>query len=130
MVNPDVPSARERQGDFSECDPASPNFNDTVVGRWTVRCTRQSQHERSVSERYRPSRPDRLGASDRPDSAAQRRALLRYRTAPSLPTYIHEDMFKIDHNFSDKIRAFVRYTQDTDNQDFIPTLWSPANYGR
>ena len=30
VVNQVVPSARERQGDFSECDPASPNFNDTV----------------------------------------------------------------------------------------------------
>ena len=37
-------------------------------------------------------------------------------------------MFKIDQNFSDKIRAFLRYTQDADNQDFVPTLWSPANY--
>ncbi len=32
-------------------------------------------------------------------------------------------------NFGDKIRVFFRYTQDAYTQDFIPTLWSAANYG-
>ncbi len=127
VVNQTVPSARERQGDFSECDPASPNFNDTVSagGLCVV----------PIDPNTNAPFPNDAIAVD-PTAAALLSALIpvpnagvtAYRTAPSLPTYIHEDMFKIDHNFSDKLRAFLRYTQDTDNQDFIPTLWSPANY--
>ena len=127
VVNQTVPSARERQGDFSECDPASPNFNDTVSagGLCVV----------PVDPNTNAPFPNDTVPVD-PTASALLSALIplpnagitSYRSAPSLPTYIHEDMIKIDHNFSDKLRAFVRYTQDTDNQDFIPTLWSSANY--
>ena len=127
VVNQTVPSTRERQGDFSECDPSSPNFNDTVSagGLCVV----------PIDPSTNAPFPNDTVAVDA-TAAALLDALIplpnagvtAYRTAPSLPTYIHEDMFKIDHNFNDKLRAFFRYTQDTDNQDFIPTLWSAANY--
>ena len=127
VVNQTVPSARERQGDFSECDRVSPNFNDTVSagGLCVV----------PVDPNTKAPFPNDTVPVD-PTASALLSALIplpnagitSYRSAPSLPTYIHEDMIKIDHNFSDKLRAFVRYTQDTDNQDFIPTLWSSANY--
>ena len=127
VVNQVVPSAQERQGDFSECDPASSNFDATVSAEGL--CVVPTNP--TTGNPY----PNDVVPID-PTAAALLNALIplpnagktSYRTAPSLPTYIHEDMVKIDHNFSDKVRAFVRYTQDTDNQDFIPTLWSSANY--
>ena len=35
----------------------------------------------------------------------------------------------MDHNFTDKARLFVRYTQDAYKQVFIPTLWTAAQFG-
>jgi hypothetical protein len=127
VVNQVVPSARERQGDFSECDPASPNFNSTVsAGGLCVVPINPNTSAPYANDTVAvdPTAAALLGALIPLPNAG----LTGYRTAPSLPTYIHEDTIKLDHNFSDKLRAFVRYTQDADNQDFIPTLWSPANY--
>ncbi len=128
VINQTVPSQRERQGDFSECDPASPNFNNTVAADGLCVVPIDPNTNAPYANDIVPVDPT---------AATLLNALIPlpnagvtgYRRAPSLSTYIHEDMFKIDHNFSDKLRAFVRYTQDTDNQDFVPTLWSSASYG-
>jgi carboxypeptidase family protein len=128
VINQSVPSTRERQGDFSECDSASPNYNATVSagGLCVV----------PVNPTTGNPYPNDLVPVD-PTASALLNALIplpnagitAYRAAPSLPTNFREDTYKIDHNFNDKVRAFVRYTQDTYNQNFIPTLWSSANYG-
>ena len=132
VVNQVVPSPKERQGDFSECDPASANYDPVVAvplqGGGQL-CTLPINPGTGLAY------PNDVVPID-PTAAALLAALIplpnsgkvAYRTAPSLPTYIHEDMVKIDHNFSEKLRVFARYTQDADNQDFIPTLWSSANY--
>ena len=128
VLNTVVPSLRERQGDFSECDPGSPNFNNTVSVDGL--CAVPSNPTTGLPF------PNDIVPVD-PTAASLLAALVPlpnsgvtgYRSAPSLPTYIHEDMVKIDHNFNDKLRVFARFTHDTDNQDFIPTLWSSASYG-
>jgi hypothetical protein len=127
VINAAVPSSRERQGDFSECDPASSNYNNAVAadGLCVVPV------DPSTNAPY----PNDIVPVD-PTAAALLDALVPspnagvagYRKAPSLATSVREDMVKFDHNFNDKLRIFLRYTQDRDNQDFIPTLWSSANY--
>ena len=120
-----VPTALQRQGNFSECDPSLPGTpeagcvlpidpntglpfpNDTV----TVDPTAKALLD---------------GLIPLPNTNIANNL---YVSSPSLPTQFREDMFKIDHNFNDKIRLFVRYTQDAYEQDFIPTLWSNASYG-
>jgi len=118
VINQFVPSLAERQGNFSECEPADSGCTvPTIPG---------------TNNKY----PNDTVSVD-PTAAALLNALIPlpnfgntgYRAAPSLPTNFREDTFKIDHNFNDKVRAFVRYTQDAYDQNFIPTLWSSANYG-
>ena len=126
IIRNPVPSLKQRDGDFSECDPDSTNFSADVAAGCAV-----------------PINPD-TGAfypNDVVPVDSQAAALLNgliplpntgknlYVSSPSLPTEFREDMFKIDQNFGDKIRVFLRYTQDAYVQDFIPTLWSSANYG-
>ena len=135
VINQLVPSLRQRQGDFSECDANSPNYNPAVAlplpGGGQV-CTLPTVPGSNPPAPY-PN--DKVNVD--PTAAALLNGLIPlpntgpigYRKAPSLPTYIREDMFKIDHNFSDKLLAFVRYTQDADEQDFIPTLWDNGSYG-
>jgi len=117
VVNALVPSLQERQGNFSECeDPNNGCTPPKIPG---------------TNNNY----PNDTVAVD-PTAAALLNALIPlpnvgntgYRAAPSLPTNFREDTYKIDHNFNDKMRAFVRFTQDSYDQDFIPTLWSSANY--
>ena len=127
VINSNVPTQRMRQGDFSECDANSVKL----------------QPDRRVRLRKFPLNP----ATNLPfqndivpiNSTGQ--ALLNalvplpnngvnfYTAAPSLPTSFREDMFKIDYNITDNIRAFFRYTQDAFESDFVPTLWSAANFG-
>lgn len=128
IVDQDVPSVRERSGDFSECDPASPNFNSAVSGDGL--CVVPINPNTNA-----PYLNDVVPVD--PTATALLNALIplpnagpaHYTKAPSLPTNFREDMFKVDQNFGDKVRAFFRYTQDSYDQDFIPTLWSDASYG-
>jgi Carboxypeptidase regulatory-like domain len=126
IIRNPVPSLKQRGGDFSECDPGSPNFSADVAAGCAV-----------------PIDPDTGNSypNDVVPVDSQAAALLNglmplpntgknlYVSSPSLPTQFREDMFKIDQNFGEKIRVFLRYTQDAYVQDFIPTLWSSANYG-
>jgi hypothetical protein len=43
---------------------------------------------------------------------------------PSLPTHWREELFRIDHNINDKVRATFRYIHDSWNQDYPVPLWT------
>ena len=118
ILNAKVPSTLERQGNFSECDPASPNFNSS----WhlVVKSQTDPLHGTPLS----PAIPCPVD----PSAAALLNALIplpnngpiTYTKAPSLPTNFREDTIRVDHNFTDKARLFVRYTQDAYTQVFVP----------
>jgi hypothetical protein len=126
ILNAKVPSLRERKGDFSECDPGSPNYNEIIASGCQI-----------------PNNP--ATGAPFPGNAVpvDRSALtllnalvplpnngpITYTKAPSLPTNFREDEFRVDHNFSDKARVFLRYTQDGYDQVFVPTLWTSAQFG-
>jgi len=44
--------------------------------------------------------------------------------APTLPTNWREELFRIDHNFSDKVRGTFRYIHDSWEQTYPTPLWS------
>ena len=126
VINAEVPSVRERTGDFSECDPTSVNYNVIVASGCQI-----------------PTNPA-TGAPFQgsivpvdPAAATLLDALIplpndgpiHYTKAPSLPTNFREDGFRVDHNFSDTVRLFVRYTQDSYQQEFEPTLWTASEFG-
>ena len=126
VIDQFVPSARMRQGDFSECDPASPNFQ-AVVASGCVLPTNPATGTGFPNDVV-PVDPTGKALLDGlvplPNNG-----LIRYTRAPSLPVDFREDMIRIDQNLSDKVRLFGRYTQDAYEQMFIPTLWSTANFG-
>ncbi len=43
---------------------------------------------------------------------------------PSLPTNWREELFRIDHNINDKVRATFRYIHDSWDQDYPVPLWT------
>jgi len=109
VINANVPTLRMRQGDFSECDSNSANYNAIVASGCVVPVNPATNL---------PYQNDIVPID--PTGKALLNALVPlpnngvnfYTAAPSLPTSFREDMFKIDHNITDNIRAFFRYTQD------------------
>lgn len=126
VINSPVPTLRMRQGDFSECDPNSSAYNPIVASGCVVPVNPATGQ---------PFKNDIVPIN--PTASALLNGLVPlpnnginfYTAAPSLPTSFREDMFRIDHNITDNIRAFFRYTQDAFEADFVPTLWSSANFG-
>jgi len=126
ILNAKVPSTLERQGDFSQCDPTSPNYS-VIVGSG---CQVPNDPATGL-----PFAGDTVPVD--PSAAALLDALIplpnngpiTYTKAPSLPTNFREDTVRVDQNFTDKARMFVRYTQDAYTQVFVPTLWTAAQFG-
>jgi hypothetical protein len=126
VVDAQTPTARMRQGDFSECDAGSPNYNPVAASGCALPVN--PDNGLPFPNNVVPVNPTAKALLDglvpMPNNGID-----RYTAAPSLPTDFREDMFRIDHNITDNMRAFFRYTQDAYEQDFIPTLWSAANFG-
>ena len=126
VISSSVPTLSMRAGDFSQCDPASPNYNIVAASGCAIPINPNTNL---------PYPGDKVPVD--PTAQALLNALVplpnnginTYTAAPSLPTSFREDMFKIDENITDNIRAFFRYTQDAFESDFVPTLWSSANFG-
>jgi hypothetical protein len=125
VVSAPVPTTLMRQGDFSQCDPASGNYNPVVASGCVLPVNPATQ------QTY-PGDIVPIGAS----GAALLAGLVPlpnsgvdvYTAAPSLPTHWRQDMIRVDQNIGDKTSIFVRYTQDAYEQTYVPTLWSNSNY--
>jgi len=117
VVSANTPTVRMRQGDFSECDSASPNYNAVVASGCVV-----------------PKNPatglpmDTLagaGYTIDPNAAAMLSGLiplpnsgvLGYVSAPSLPNNWRQENIRVDQNFGSKTSLFVRYTFERHVQD-------------
>ena len=115
-------SARMREGDFSECDPSSVNYN-AVVASGCVLPTVGGQKVDSVSVDANAAALLN-GLVPLPNNG-----VIGYLAAPSLPTNWREDAIRIDENISEKTWMFGRYAQDTWETTVTPTLWTGATYG-
>jgi carboxypeptidase family protein/TonB-dependent receptor-like protein len=126
VINQNVPTLRMRQGDFSECDSKSANYNPIVASGCQVPLNPATTL---------PFQNDIVPVNVTGQALLNALVPLPnngvnfYTAAPSLPTSFRDDMFKIDYNITDNIRAFFRYTQDAFDADYVPTLWSAANFG-
>jgi len=49
-------------------------------------------------------------------------------TGITLPTYVREDLFRIDHNINDKWQLFGHFVHDSVSQNYATVLWSGDNY--
>lgn len=125
VIDTGTPSVRMRGGDFSECDPASGNYNVVVASGCVlpVDPTTGNPFPNDIVPIDPVSKTLLDGLIPLPNNG-----LIHYTKPVSNPTNFREDMFRIDHNINDKTRIFFRYTQDAYEQVFVPTLWSAANF--
>jgi len=113
-----VPSAQERQGNFSDVCPGpgsmvdTTNFPDCPVN--------------PATGSYYPSNTVPVDNNAKDLLALLPTANLPnnyYSAAPALPTHWHEELFRIDQNFSDKLRMFVRFIHDSWSQVQPTPTW-------
>ena len=48
--------------------------------------------------------------------------------AGKIPTYVREDLFRIDHNINDKWQLFGHFIHDAVSQNYATVLWNSDNY--
>jgi len=115
-----VPSAQERAGNFSDVCPAaslssavdSTNFPDCPVN--------------PITGSYYPNNTVPVDNNAKDLLALLPTANLPnniYSAAPALPTHWHQEMFRIDQNFTDKMRMFFRFIHDSWSQTEPTPEW-------
>ena len=117
-----VPSVPERAGDFSDLcpNPASGEFTDCpVVPGFTD------------ANGYTPNLSVVPGFNASDPTVQALEALIpeptsgnNWTAAPTLPTNWREELFRIDHNFNDKVRGTFRYIHDSWSQIYPTPLWT------
>jgi hypothetical protein len=126
VFNSNVPTLQMRKGDFSQCDPNSKNYNPVVASGCAVPINPSTNlpYQNDIVP-INPAGQALLNAL----VPLPNNGINYYTAAPSLPYNFREDMFKIDQNITDNIRAFFRFTQDANDQDYLPTLYSGGTFG-
>jgi len=128
-----VPSLAERNGDFSDLCPST---------------NTPFQRSDSTTPAYFPDCPGTpaaagffnpfvtngtlnlvpIDAVNSPALAAQiptpTNGTNTWNGAPTLPTSWREELFRVDHNFTDKVRGTFRYIHDSWEQTYPTPLWS------
>ena len=125
VISANAPTLRMRQGDFSECDPASANYNAIAASGCVV----------PINPATGAAFPGDMVPID-PNAQAIMNGVVPlpnngvdgYLVAPSTPTNWRQEQIRVDQNVSDKTTVFVRFTQDTWTQNLIPNLWSGSSY--
>ncbi len=125
IFNTNTPTLLMRQGDFSECDPASANYNAIAASGCVVPTTPVT---------HQPYAGDIVPID--PNAQAIMNSLVPlpnngidgYLKAPSAPTDWRQEQIRVDQNISDKTTVFVRFTQDTWTQNLLPALWTGSSY--
>ena len=123
VISNSVPTLRMRQGDFSECDPSSPNANQIVISQGCVVPTVNGVPTDTIP-------------SINPNGAALLNGFIPlpnngidgYTAAHSLPTNFRQEQIRVDQNISDKASLFVRYTKQNWDQTIAPVMWTGSSY--
>ncbi len=114
-----VPTMAERMG----------NFNDVCPG---ANCPVNPQTSQPFPGNQVPIAPNdaaTIAALEalipQPNISSQGNGVLdTWYLPPSLPTTWREELFRVDHNINDKVRATFRYIHDSWNQDYPVPLWT------
>jgi hypothetical protein len=130
LINDSVPTQKERQGDFSECDPSSASYLGNVDPAFSYAggCVLPSLNGGlSTVDTVTPvnnNGADWLNAFvPLPNSG-----YTGYVHAASEPTNFSDTIIRVDQNLSDKASMFVRFSSDTWNNTTVPALWFGGNY--
>lgn len=124
-----VPTARERGGDFSECDPASPNYNALVASGCILPSVNGTNYD-TVQAMPGYNSQAFTNATDLLQAyfPLPNNGVNNWIAAPSVPTNWREDQIRVDQNISDKTRAFVRFTNDAWNTVTPTPTWASGSY--
>ena len=109
VVSANVPSLLMRQGNFSQCDAGSPNYNPVVASGCKVPIN---------PDNHLPYPGDIVSVD--PNAKAMLNGLIPlpnngpigYISAPSLPNDWRQENVRIDQNIGSSTRVFGRYTQE------------------
>jgi hypothetical protein len=121
-----VPSAAERTGNFSDLCPnaTTGSFADCPVVAGHLDSTGHTPNL-NVVPGFSPNNPTvqaLLGMIPLPTAGVPGAEL--FSAAPSQPTNWREELVRVDHNFSDRLRAMFRYAHDSWATVTAAPLWS------
>ena len=105
-----VPSLAERNGDFSDLCPGSDCPTDPSTGL---------AFPGNIVPIDTVNAPALMAEIPEPTQG-----LNTWNAAPTLPTTWREELFRVDHNFTDKVRGTFRYIHDSWNQLYPTPLWT------
>jgi hypothetical protein len=125
VITPNAPTMRMRQGDFSECDPASANYN-TIAASGCIVPINPATGTAFPGDMVPidPNAKDMLNGL----VPLANNGIIGYVAAPSVPTNWRQEQIRVDQNVSEKTTIFARYTQDAWAQTLVPALWTASSY--
>jgi hypothetical protein len=125
-----VPTARMRQGDFSECNPESANYRGDAYPQYF-----------SPDNCTLPNLGGDVGVVDTVTAVNNNGAAwlasyvplanngpVGYIGAHKVPINFSDTLFRVDQNLSDKASLFVRFSSDTWVRYYVPALWTGSSY--
>jgi hypothetical protein len=104
-----VPSLAERNGDFSDVCPGAD-------------CPQMNGPGTPFPGNIVPIDPNATALMLEIPEPTQ--GVNTWNAAPTLPTNWREELIRVDHNFSDKVRGTFRYIHDSWNQIYPTPLWT------
>jgi hypothetical protein len=122
VLSANVPTLRMRQGDFSECDPNSPNASSVVISQGCVVPAINGVPTDTVPVNSNAASLLN-GLIPLPNSGID-----GYRAAHSLPSNFREEMIRVDQNISEKASLFVRFSNGAWGNETSVPLWSSSDY--
>lgn len=114
-----VATDRQRRGDFSDCLAGSPNYDQSLVDNG---CTFPSNAD-PVTGMLPNLDANGVELMDAFIPKANSGAF-NYIASAATPVDWRQELIRVDHNFSDRTRLFVRYTQDAWNTITPNALWA------
>jgi hypothetical protein len=125
-----VPSLAERQGDFSDLcpNPTSGSMADCPVQPAEINGVTNPNAGQPFPNNQLPINPNDPtiqaleGLIPVPTGGVPGAEI--WQASPTLPTNWREELFRIDHNFTDKIRGSFRYIHDSWSQIYPTPLWT------
>ncbi|MHB8653755.1 MAG: outer membrane beta-barrel protein [Terriglobia bacterium] len=130
-IGNNVPTAAMRNGDFSQCDPNSPNQNAQVISDGCIlpKLNGVTYDTVQAMPGFNPQAfTNGVDLLNGLVPLQNTNVAGHWATASPAATNWRQEQIRVDQNIGDKTRVFVRYTQDAWNTVAIPSLWAWASY--
>jgi hypothetical protein len=121
-----APTARMRAGDFSECDPASPNFNSLISS-----CVMPKDPATGM---YYPVEGQTVPVSSQAKDLLNawvplpNNGPVGWQKTLSVPINWQQQMIRVDQNIGNNTRAYARYTHEGFTDTLVPVFYTSSSY--